>query len=78
MQEHKFHSRKFRFEFLKFFTGRMVENQHRPGKVVESPALELFTPSLDKAFSSLIQLWKRVFSEQGIGPDPSRDPFQPQ
>lgn len=33
MQEHEFHCRKFRFEFLKFFIGRMVKNQHRPGKV---------------------------------------------
>lgn len=77
-QGHEFHCRKFRFEFLKFFTGRMVKNQHRPRRVVESPALELFAPSLDKAFSSLIQLWKRVCSEQGTGPDPFRDPFQPQ
>lgn len=28
-QEHKFHYRKFRFEFLKFFTEKMVKNQHR-------------------------------------------------
>jgi len=50
-----------------FFTLRVAEHWHRlPREVVESPALEIFKPHLDKVLCNL--LWVTLLW-QGVGPD---------